>query len=236
MTSLTGRDALADGEAQPKKNSDLPVRLASAIVMVAIAGAALWLGDIWFDSFVAFVVGACLIEFFNLILRATQNVATRVLGCIFAIIYVGAAGLSLANLPVAVLLGVVAVVIATDVGAYFSGRTIGGPKIAPKISPSKTWAGLIGGMILAGLVSGSFFLYNVGEIRFSPMLLVAVLIGAVLAILAQSGDFFESWLKRKAGLKDSSNLIPGHGGVFDRVDGMLPVAIAALPLWALHPA
>ncbi|NMW31070.1 phosphatidate cytidylyltransferase [Altererythrobacter sp. RZ02] len=223
-------------DTKPKKNADLPVRLASAIVMVAIAGTALWLGGIWFDGFIALVVGACLFEFCRLILRATQNAAIRAVGCILAILYVGAAGLSLANLPVAVLLGVIAVVIATDVGAYFSGRAIGGPKIAPKISPSKTWAGLIGGMILAGLVSGSFFLYNVGEIRFSPMLFVAVLIGSGLAILAQCGDFFESWLKRKAGLKDSSNLIPGHGGVFDRVDGMLPVAIAALPLWALHPA
>lgn len=223
-------------EAKPKKNADLPVRLASAIVMLVIAGAALWLDGIWFDGFVFFVVAACLVEFLNLILRATRDITFRVLGCILAIIYVGAAGLSLANLPGAVLLGVIAVVIATDVGAYFSGRAIGGAKIAPKISPSKTWAGLIGGMILAGLVSASFFLYNVGEIRFSPMLLVAGLIGSVLAVLAQCGDFFESWLKRKAGVKDSSRLIPGHGGVFDRVDGMLPVAIAALPLWALHPA
>ena len=128
------------------------------------------------------------------------------------------------------------IVIATDTGAYFSGRTIGGPKIAPKISPSKTWAGLIGGATLAGAVSAGSFIYNTGEFVLRPMLLIAFAIGVVLAVLAQSGDFFESWLKRKAGVKDSSRLVPGHGGVFDRVDGLLPVAIAALPLWAMHPA
>lgn len=219
-----------------KKNADLPVRIASAIVMVAIAGAALWLGGgVWY-VFVTVVAGICLFELVRLVRRAFGTGAAQTLGVLAGAIYVGLAGVSLANLPPAVLLGVIAVVIATDVGAYFSGRAIGGPKIAPKISPSKTWAGLIGGMILAAVVSASFFLYNVGEIRFSVMVGIAASIGALLAVLAQCGDFFESWLKRKAGLKDSSNLIPGHGGVFDRIDGLLPVAIAALPLWALHPA
>ena len=68
------------------------------------------------------------------------------------------------------------------------------------------------------------------------MLFIAFAIGASLAVVAQAGDFFESWLKRKAGMKDSSNLIPGHGGVFDRVDGLLPVAIVSHYLWSLHPA
>ncbi|WP_348631922.1 phosphatidate cytidylyltransferase [Pontixanthobacter sp. CEM42] len=215
--------------------SDLPVRVASAIVMVAIAGAALWLGGwVWY-AFVALVAGICLFELIRLVRGAFGSGTAQTIGVVGGAAYIGLAGFSLANLPPAVLLGVIAVVIATDVGAYFSGRAIGGPKIAPKISPSKTWAGLIGGMILAGVVSASFFLYNVGEIRFSLMVGVAAAIGATLAILAQCGDFFESWLKRKAGMKDSSNLIPGHGGVFDRIDGMLPVAIAALPLWAMHP-
>lgn len=223
-------------DAKPKKNADLPVRVASALVMVAIAGAALWLGGwVWY-VFVAVVAGICLFELARLVRRAFGTGTAQTLGVLAGAIYVGLASVSLANLPPAVLLGVIAVVIATDVGAYFSGRAIGGPKIAPKISPSKTWAGLIGGMILAAVVSASFFLYNVGEIRFSVMVGIAAAIGALLAVLAQCGDFFESWLKRKAGMKDSSNLIPGHGGVFDRIDGLLPVAIAALPLWALHPA
>ena len=222
-------------EAPAKKSADLPVRVASALVMVAIAGGALWLGGwVWY-AFIALVAGICLFELARLVRTAFGTGTTPTLIVLAGAAYIGLAGFSLANLPPAVLLGVIGVVVATDVGAYFSGRAIGGPKIAPKISPSKTWAGLIGGMVLAAIVSVSFFLYNVGEIRFSIMTGIAALIGALLAVLAQFGDFLESWLKRKAGMKDSSNLIPGHGGVFDRVDGMLPVAIAALPLWAMHP-
>ena len=159
-----------------------------------------------------------------------------VAGCAAAIIYIGAAAAMLIELPIPVVLGVIAVVVATDTGAYFSGRTIGGPKIAPRISPSKTWAGLGGGMVAAGLVSLGFFYSNVGDRAFSMMGAGAFAVGAGLAVLAQAGDFLESWLKRKAGMKDSSNLIPGHGGVFDRADGMLPVAIVAGLLWFFaHP-
>lgn len=91
-------------------------------------------------------------------------------------------------------------------------------------------------MTAAALVSIGFFYSNVGERAFGKMGLIALLIGAFLAVVAQSGDFFESWLKRRAGMKDSSNLIPGHGGVLDRVDGLLPVAIVAGLLWQMHPA
>ena len=229
------------GESKPvplaTKTSDLWVRLVSALVMVALAGAALWLGGAWFDGFVLLVAIACLYEFIRLIFLATNSAWWRIVGTLAAIVYVGAATAVLAVLPIGVVLGVLAVVVATDTGAYFSGRTIGGPKIAPRISPSKTWAGLFGGMVAAGLVSFGFFYSNVGERAFGTMGLVALLTGAGLAVLAQSGDFLESWLKRRAGVKDSSNLIPGHGGVFDRADGILPVAIAAGALWFLvHPA
>ena len=227
---------MADGEAPLKKNSDLPVRVASAIVMLAVAGTALWLGGKWLDAFILLVAAMCYWELARLVAGATQSKANRTIGWLVGATYVGAAAYSLISIPVAVLIGAMAIVIATDTGAYFSGRAIGGPKIAPGISPSKTWAGLIGGMTAAGLVSFAFFYSNVGDRAFAPMGLVALGIGAALAVLAQTGDFFESWLKRKAGVKDSSNLIPGHGGVFDRVDGLLPVAIATLFLWFnAHP-
>lgn len=226
---------MADGKA-PSKNADLPVRIASALVMLAIAGTALWLGGWWWTIFIALVAALCFVEFARLMRAAFAAGVGQTLGIIAGALYIGAAGFSLANLPVAVLLGVIGVVIATDVGAYFSGRAIGGPRIAPRISPSKTWAGLIGGATFAGVVSAGSFVYNTGEFVLRPMLFIAFAIGVVLAVLAQAGDFFESWLKRKAGVKDSSHLIPGHGGVFDRIDGLLPVAIAALPLWAMHPA
>ncbi len=230
-----GSGALADVETS-QKNSDLPVRFASAVVMLAVAGTALWLGGVWFDLFALIIAVVCVSEFGRLVMFAFEGKGARLVALFLGGAYIATAAYALVILPIEVVIGALAIVIATDVGAYFSGRSIGGPKIAPKISPSKTWAGLGGGMLAAALVSLAFFYSNVGDRAFSPMGLVALGIGAALAVIAQSGDFFESWLKRRAGVKDSSNLIPGHGGVFDRVDGLLPVAIVTLFLWFVaHP-
>ncbi|PZU47721.1 MAG: phosphatidate cytidylyltransferase [Sphingomonas sp.] len=116
---------------------------------------------------------------------------------------------------------------ATDILAYFAGRSIGGPKIWPAVSPNKTWAGLLGGMVGAGAFSVLFAHYA----GWQQALPVMALLGAVLAVVAQAGDFFESWLKRRAGVKDSGKLLPGHGGIMDRVDGLVPVA-CVVALWA----
>ncbi|MBB4630577.1 phosphatidate cytidylyltransferase [Sphingosinicella soli] len=113
------------------------------------------------------------------------------------------------------------IVWATDIAAYFSGRTIGGPKIAPRISPSKTWAGLGGGMIAAALAA--WLLARQFGLDLNPVFAAAL--GALLAVAAQVGDFFESHLKRRAGVKDSGNILPGHGGVMDRLDGVMPVSV-----------
>ena len=110
------------------------------------------------------------------------------------------------------------IVWATDIGAYFAGRAIGGPKLAPGLSPNKTWAGLIGGMASAGLVGAA--ISSAGGL---PVLCWVA--GAPLAVAAQIGDLFESWLKRRSGVKDSGSLLPGHGGVMDRLDGVVPVAM-----------
>lgn len=219
----------------PPKKSDLGVRTLSALAMLAVAGAAVWAGDPWLDLFIVAVALACVVELGRLITLGTKPGVARLGALLAGLAYVALAASALVQMPVGVLIGVIGVVIATDTGAYFSGRTIGGPKIAPSISPSKTWAGLFGGMLAAGLLSAGTFIWNAGEAAWSPMLAIAFVIGALLAVVAQAGDFLESWLKRRAGVKDSSNLIPGHGGVFDRVDGLLPVAIVALPLWLLHP-
>ncbi len=118
------------------------------------------------------------------------------------------------------------VVWATDIGAYFAGRLIGGPKLAPRISPNKTWAGLLGGMTCAALIS--FLLPSVYPMAPSGRVLAVA--GAVLAVISQGGDLGESWVKRRFSVKDSSALIPGHGGLFDRVDGLLAAALV-LALW-----
>lgn len=110
------------------------------------------------------------------------------------------------------------IVWATDIGAFFAGRAIGGPKLAPKLSPNKTWAGLIGGMAAALLVGA-------GVAAISGLAPPYWIAGAPLAAAAQMGDLFESWLKRRSGVKDSGKLLPGHGGVLDRLDGVVPVAV-----------
>jgi len=115
------------------------------------------------------------------------------------------------------------VVWATDIGAYFSGKTIGGPKIAPSISPNKTWAGLFGGMAGAAATAVALDYYM---LNLDVALWVVAVIGTLLAVLAQIGDFCESAWKRHFKIKDASNLIPGHGGVLDRLDGVLFVAPA----------
>ena len=106
----------------------------------------------------------------------------------------------------------------TDVGAYFAGRRFGKAKLAPAISPNKTWAGLYGGIVAAAVIGGAWTVVtDLGE----PLLLLAPL----FAVAAQGGDLFESWMKRRAGLKDSGNWLPGHGGLLDRLDGLVPVAV-----------
>lgn len=112
-------------------------------------------------------------------------------------------------------LWLVSIVIAADVGGYFAGRLIGGPKLWPRVSPNKTWAGALGGLALALLVGSAF--YASGRVTL-PML---VALSGVLAVASILGDLAESALKRRFGRKDSSNLIPGHGGLLDRFDGLL---------------
>lgn len=110
---------------------------------------------------------------------------------------------------------------AMDVGGYFAGKSIGGPKLAPRISPSKTWSGLVGGMVLAGVTSVVF-----AVIADWHSFIALFFVGMLIAVIAQIGDLFESYVKRKFNTKDSGGLIPGHGGILDRVDGLIFAAPA----------
>jgi phosphatidate cytidylyltransferase len=120
------------------------------------------------------------------------------------------------------------VVWATDIGAYLFGRWVGGARLAPAISPNKTWAGLLGGIASAAGVAAII-------IAATPVergIVAVVVLSALVAVVSQVGDLFESWYKRRFGVKDSGNLIPGHGGILDRIDGMLLVAPSvALIFW-----
>jgi len=225
--------------------SDLATRTISALVMLAVSGFALWAGGMAWMVFVLVIGIGVWFEWSALVLKMYPPGGRQTMWRYGGAVYCGIACavlLALRDMPdgmITVLL-IVGAVIATDVGAYAFGRLIGGPKIAPRISPSKTWAGLLGGMIGAAL---TLILMTWLEMRHSlsleggcatsrtcPSLAselpVLVVSGMVLAVVAQTGDFFESWMKRKAGVKDSGKLLPGHGGLFDRVDGLLLVLVA----------
>lgn len=236
----------ANGEARVLR-SDLPVRLGSAAIMLAVLVAAVVQGGAVFDSLVIIVAALAFAEFARLAVKAFAAPGSRVAALLAGAAYFGWAALALVAMPIELAVTAFGAVIATDTGGFFAGRAIGGPKIAPSISPKKTWAGLIGGMAAAGLWCAAVIVFarlalsglsggqpaSLGTALTSPQVAVGFAGGAALAIAAQAGDFLESWLKRRAGVKDSSRLIPGHGGVFDRVDGFLPVAIIVGSAWAL---
>jgi phosphatidate cytidylyltransferase len=133
------------------------------------------------------------------------------------------------ELGLTALLYLFAIVWTTDIFAYFAGRGIGGPLLWPQVSPNKTWAGAIGG-IAGGVAAGTLVAYASGV----DGLEMAGVLAVVLSILAQGGDLFESAVKRRFGAKDASRLIPGHGGVMDRLDGFVAAALAAALIGVLH--
>lgn len=243
--------------APQKGTADLAVRFVSAVAMIGVVVIALWLGGWFWIGFVILLGGLVLWEWNQLTRGFGVSPIAEVAWQFFGAIYVGAAALAMiavrngwgfllgegASLGYdmwSVLFAFFVPIIAVDVGAYFSGRLIGGPKIAPSISPSKTWAGFFGGAFAAALVALGVEAADFGPASAMPgfsigSLLGAVVAGVLIAVIAQAGDFFESWMKRRAGVKDSSRLIPGHGGVFDRLDGFIAVFFV-LFLLAFVPA
>lgn len=202
--------------------SDLWTRVGSAIVLFVIAGTALWFGGIAFGLLLLVGGALVVVEWLALVRGMTLGSGAKmVINILGPLAILGAmAGLWFIrdHLGMTAALWVFAMVWATDIGAYFAGRAFGGARLAPMISPSKTWSGLIGGMI-AALIVGSTIADRGGIIG------VPLWIGLFMGLVAQLGDLGQSWMKRRAGVKDSGKLIPGHGGLFDRVDGLLPAAL-----------
>lgn len=149
--------------------------------------------------------------------RRENNLFLRVLGIPYIAIGIGFIIAIYKDYGVGVVIWYLCAVWAVDIGGYLFGKTLKGPKLAPKISPNKTWAGLFGGMLLA--VSFSWLGCNLfGGTKY---LANSVILAGIITIIAQIGDLVESAMKRHLGLKDSGNIIPGHGGIFDRIDGLI---------------
>jgi len=202
--------------------SDFWVRIGSAIVLFAIAGTALWFGGIAFGLLLLVGGALVLVEWFALVRAMTlgggAKTGLNILGPILVVGAMASLWFIRDALGMTAALWVFGMVWATDIGAYFAGRAFGGARLAPKISPSKTWSGLVGGMVAALIASAT-----IGD--RAGIIGVPLWIGLFMGLLAQLGDLAQSWMKRRAGVKDSGKLIPGHGGLFDRVDGVLPVAL-----------
>jgi phosphatidate cytidylyltransferase len=202
----------------------LLVRIVSALILGPLVLAALWFGFPWIDILAAIAAPIMVSECVTLTRRHPVRRG-------FAIVYVLAALIALLWLrhqPGSgreTVLWIVAIVWATDIGAYFLGTIAGGVKLAPRISPGKTWSGLIGGMCWAAVASAGI---GWGFEQGATFALAGI--GAVLAVVAQMGDLLESAAKRSVGVKDSGSLIPGHGGVLDRVDGLIAVLVAVAAL------
>ena len=200
--------------------SDLGVRAVSATILATVTLAALWCGGVaWLLWLIVLAVGLGL-EWASL----CGTPARALLGvfwigpCFVSLLALRAAPGGFANV-----LFVLLVVWAGDVGAYLVGPLVRGPRLAPSVSPGKTWSGAVGGLvaaILAGVAVG----------HANPAMAAAL--AGLLGIVAQAGDLFESAIKRQFGAKDSGWIIPGHGGLLDRLDGLLAAAPAAM-LWSL---
>lgn len=203
--------------------SELAVRSASGVVMVLVALLAAWQGGYVFAVLAAAAATAVFYEWTRLV--KGWGASWYVAGLAYALISALAllwvrehADPSLAHGGRILTFWIFILVWSTDIGAYLTGRSIGGPKLAPAISPGKTWAGFYGGIAAATLLAGAWAL-------FTGLRPVVLLLAPLFSVASQGGDLFESWLKRRTGVKDSGRLLPGHGGVFDRLDGLLPVAI-----------
>lgn len=201
-------------------NTELRTRTISAVILGAAALFFTWYDPISFDAM-------CLLG--GIILLSEWNNLTRARGfgwMALGFIYIGAGVVSLGYLrheSLPITFALFAIVWSGDIAAYLVGKRFGKHKIAPTISPGKSWEGLAGSVIVSAAVAA-----GLGHIAPIPH----AILGALFALLGLGGDLFESALKRHAGVKDSGRLIPGHGGLFDRVDALLPCAIfAAIALY-----
>ncbi len=218
-------DPAGSAASSRKPRSNLVVRILAALVLAPLALAAAIVGGWPFKIFWGAAALAIVYEWVSLVAIRYGRASPLALA---GLLYAGgllAAVLILRGDPqfgLTAILLLFAVVWPTDIGGYFVGRFVGGPKLMPTVSPSKTWSGAAGGT-LAAIACALLVAVGAGLTNLVAIAVLAV----VLSIVAQAGDLFESFVKRRFSAKDASNLIPGHGGVMDRLDGFLTASIAA---------
>lgn len=195
--------------------SNLVQRILSILVLVPIVLGLLWVGGLAMQLFVAVLL---LIAFYEFVMMAwlEPSVGIRFFIISIAAAYCGLAFFAILSLPLTTLLFILLAVWSSDIGGYVFGKSFGGPKLAPRISPNKTISGLIGACLFPAFIL-SFPLY--------PSLSQAFMAGIAVGVVGQIGDVSVSYLKRRVGVKDTGRIIPGHGGVLDRIDAFLLVVI-----------
>lgn len=212
--------------------SNLKKRIISALILIPLVLIVIYVGGFIYNLFVVTVAVLLMFEIV-LLLSDIKQFELLKKWMIHIVIYVVLPIASLISLRyldggVDIIIYTLSIVWLTDTFAYFGGKNLGGPKLAVSISPNKTITGAISGVVSAIILSiiAYFFTENVGFLTF-------ICIGVLLSIVSQIGDLFESWVKRKLDVKDSGNFIPGHGGICDRVDGLLFVLPVAYLIFGL---
>jgi phosphatidate cytidylyltransferase len=222
---VAGVDPAADTPSGP---SNLALRWISSLILAPIVVAITYFGG-W--AFVAlWTLAACVVLWeWSVLARGAASVAAYVVWMAAGLLYAAVLAFAPAILRGDPVLGFVAIIFlfavvwGTDVFAYFAGRALGGPKLMPAVSPKKTWSGAIGGAV--GAVAAGLIVLKVAGLHIG---LAVAAVALLLSVVSQAGDLLESAVKRRFHVKDASHLIPGHGGLMDRLDGFLTAVLAAV--------
>jgi phosphatidate cytidylyltransferase len=211
----------------PKENTKQ--RVVTALILIPIALYAILYSKSIF-LFLAIAIAILMTsEWLDIIKNAQDQKKWRLIGLFYILLPIDSV-IKIRLYDADILFWMFSVIWATDIFAFFAGKTLGGPKLAPKISPNKTWSGLAGGLFASMMIG------MMSSFMFSGGVLFFIFISVMLAIIEQISDLLESKFKRIFGVKDSGNIIPGHGGVLDRLDGMMLVAPTVLFLITVFPS
>lgn len=216
-------------------HSNLALRIVSSAVLAPLALGVAWLGGLSFAVFWTIAASIVLWEWARLVKGAHIAGAPVAWWLVAGTVYAGVLVFAPIVLRQDAVFGFVAIVFlfavvwVTDVAAYFAGRTLGGPKLWPAVSPKKTWSGAIGGLL--GGVAAGLLVVKIAGLAVAPLLILVTL---ALSVISQGGDLLESAIKRRFNAKDAGQLIPGHGGLMDRLDGFLTAAAAAVMVGLLR--